>query len=408
MPSDIEKIIETFPHKSINKIEGTPTFAILQDIQIQLNANAASVQSNLGDGLLGLLHLTVTPATYDTLSQVPFVVPVNPGPLPQFNARATSREVAAARAQHEENLRVFREYHNTDKALKSLLINAVDDMYIKALKNRITGYAQVTTRQILDHLYLNYGKLTPQDLQVIDTQMKTAYNPHEPIENLFEQIEQAVEIAAAAQAPYDPTQVVNIAYTIVFNTGVFQDSCRDWRKMQQANKTWPNFKTHFSEAHRDFKQLQNQSGTDSNPFHNQAANVTMHYANAAEEEVHVPSISNETAEALANLASATAADRSTVASLTAINEKLTNQLTQLTNQLAKAMDKIAEMEKLLSNKPSSSSNNTPKSYCWTHGFRVSKTHNSTNCKKPAEGHQKEATAHNRMGGSTAGMPDNFE
>ena len=401
MPSDIEKIIETFPHKTINKIVGTPTFAALQDIQIQLNANAASVQSNLGDGLLGLLYLTVTPATYNTLSQVPFHQPINPGPLPVFNPRATSREVAAAKAEHEESLRVFREFNNTDKALKSLIINAVEDMYIKALKHRITGYAQVSTRQILDHLYLHYGRLTPQDLQVVDSQMKTSYNPHEPIENLYEQIEKAVEVAAAAQAPYDRAQVVNIAYTLVFNTGVFQDSCREWRKFTPENKTWPRFKVHFSEAHRDFQQLQSQASTGQNPFHNQAANATEY---ETDDQTNY-NFSQETAEALANLASATAADRSTVASLTAINEKLTLQLSQVTTQLSKAMDKIAEMEKLVSTKPIDLSS---KSYCWTHGFRVSRKHNSQTCKKPAEGHQRDATATNRMGGSTAGLPPNSE
>ena len=403
MPTEIDKILETFPHKTINVIEGTPTFSALQEIQIQLNANAASVQSDLGDGLLGLLYLTVTPATYNTLSAIPFIPPVNPGALPQFNVRATSREVAAARAEHEHNLRIFREFHNTDKALKSLLIGAVDDMYIKALRHRITGYAQVSTRQILDHLYLHYGKLTPQDLQINDSRMKTPYNPHEPIENLYEQIEKAVEVASAALAPYDPTQVVNTAYTLVFNAGVFQDSCREWRKFPQVQKTWPNFKIHFSEAHRDYVQLQNQAGGGQNPFHYNTANSVELMA-ATEEHNPEPIFSHETAEALANLASATASDRATVASLTTTNEKLTAQLGQLTNQLSLAMTKIAEMEKLLAAKPV---NLSTRSYCWTHGFRVSKNHNSESCKNPAPGHKKEATATNRKGGSTNGMPQHY-
>ena len=44
-------------------------------------------------------------------------------------------------------------------------------------------------------------------------------------------------------------------------------------------------------------------------------------------------------------------------------------------------------------------------YCWTHGFRVGRNHNSMTCFSPAPGHQKEATKDNRMGGSTLGMPN---
>ena len=49
-----------------------------------------------------------------------------------------------------------------DKALKAKIIQAVDDIYLKSLKNRITGYANISTRDMLDHLYAAYSKITPQ------------------------------------------------------------------------------------------------------------------------------------------------------------------------------------------------------------------------------------------------------
>jgi hypothetical protein len=38
-----------------------------------------------------------------------------------------------------------------------------------------------------------------------------------------------------------------------------------------------------------------------------------------------------------------------------------------------------------------------KMYCWTHGFNV--THKSVDCYRPAEGHQRKATAENKIGGN---------
>ena len=46
----------------------------------------------------------------------------------------------------------------------------------------------------------------------------------------------------------------------------------------------------------------------------------------------------------------------------------------------------------------------PKSYCWTHGYRVSKNHTSANCNRTAPGHQTAATMENNMGGNQDGKP----
>ena len=193
MPSDtIDAIVDAFPHPSLTPIDGLPTFASIRNMQVELNANAASVHSNLGNGQLGLLYLTIDRTTYETLSDVVFVEPPNPGPVPEIPANATARQATDFRANHAENLRIFNQYIKTDKALKSQIIKAVDDLYLKTLKNRITGYANVSTRQMLDHLYASYASLTPQDLQSVDSAMKQPYDPHTPIETLFDQIEDAV------------------------------------------------------------------------------------------------------------------------------------------------------------------------------------------------------------------------
>ena len=43
-----------------------------------------------------------------------------------------------------------------------------------------------------------------------------------------------------------------------------------------------------------------------------------------------------------------------------------------------------------------------KNYCWTHGFICSDGHTSTTCSRPAQGHKREATRENIMGGSERG------
>jgi hypothetical protein len=54
------------------------------------------------------------------------------------------------------------------------------------------------------------------------------YDPNQPIEALFDQIEEAISLAAAAQAPYCAAQIVSIAdTTLIFAIGMFCKLCRE-------------------------------------------------------------------------------------------------------------------------------------------------------------------------------------
>ena len=135
MVASADRVSEGFPHPNLRPINGIPTYASIAEINLWLNANAASVQSNLGDGLLGLLYLTVSQAKYNTLSAVPFIVPVNPGAIPVLAQGMTAAQLTALMRQHTTDTAIFREYNATDKALKQQLLGAVGTIYLWTLAN---------------------------------------------------------------------------------------------------------------------------------------------------------------------------------------------------------------------------------------------------------------------------------
>ena len=94
MPSPIEKIVDGFPFPTINPIVGTLDYESIMDIHLKLNSNAASVQSNIGCGTLGLLFLIVSPAVYAIWYTIEFVLPVNPGPELSIPTGATGAVIA--------------------------------------------------------------------------------------------------------------------------------------------------------------------------------------------------------------------------------------------------------------------------------------------------------------------------
>jgi hypothetical protein len=110
-------------------------------------------------------------------------------------------------------------------------------------------------------------------------------------------------------------------------------------------------------------------------------------------------MAESTIGALANLATATAADRGMVAALTQANARLVKQLEDNSNELRelKALIKKERTEKhgQCSFKPS------PSNFFWTHGYKVGSTHTSLTCKLLKQGHKKEATRADNMGGIQA-------
>jgi hypothetical protein len=150
-------IIGAFPNPTIEPIIGLPTYNSIGAGHLQLNQNTASVESHLGYGINGLLPLTISAAVYNTLSNELFEVPTNPGPNPIVQPTGTEHQIKEAYRVHSENTRIWREFQATDKLLKQLLLGAVNNIYTRALKHHVTSYANVSTCQLIVHLYTKYS-----------------------------------------------------------------------------------------------------------------------------------------------------------------------------------------------------------------------------------------------------------
>ena len=258
MPTAIDKIVEGFPQTTIQPIDGLPNYETLAALHSLLNSNAASVHSNLGNGKLSLLHLTISDAVYNTLSTTTFVAPVNPGAVATIPARSTAAEIADLHRRHAMAVTLFTEYHNTDKALTHQLVGAIDPMFTRSLRSKYVGYQKHTTKQILDYLYSTYAKISATDLLANDAKMKQDVDVNQPIEVFFDQIEDAVDFADAAKCPYTPEQVTTTAFQLFNKTGMYQDDCKLWKRKAATDKTWENFKKAFTEAHQELRETTNR------------------------------------------------------------------------------------------------------------------------------------------------------
>jgi hypothetical protein len=155
-----------------------------------------------------------------------FPVPNNPGPSATVVAGTTAAVIAEMTRLHREATQVYRTYHNVDQAIKKLIIESFGDAYLNALSDEIMVYANYTSLQLLTHLLTYYAMISPTELTQNYERLNTPYNPNQPIETLFQQIQDARAFAVAGGQPYGAAMIVNVAYTLVFNTGLFLDACR--------------------------------------------------------------------------------------------------------------------------------------------------------------------------------------
>jgi hypothetical protein len=139
-----------------------------------LEENAMPVPSNTTD--LGHLAIMISPADFTTANGLPFITPSNPGDQPEQPAltgptRDQTTDVTAmlpftaTKYIHLFNHKQqeFLHFQNIRTTLKNQILNSIEDKYICSLKHSHTKYVTVTPLQLLDHLWITYGKIDQAD-----------------------------------------------------------------------------------------------------------------------------------------------------------------------------------------------------------------------------------------------------
>jgi hypothetical protein len=207
------------------------------------------------------------------------------------------------------------------QALKNQIISVFEPMYLDILNDNMVGYANISARDMLDHLFETYGNITAVDLEINFEHMRRSWDPQQPVESLFKQIQDCADYSEAGGVLIGHPQQINVGYARIFATGHFMSACCWWNEKHAIEKTLTQFKPHFAAARRQHKQMQGES----------AATAGYHSANAAVSH-NEDQMDESTIGALANLATATAADRGVLEALTQANYRLAKQLEDNSNE----------------------------------------------------------------------------
>jgi hypothetical protein len=282
------------------------------------------------------LGLIVSDAAYSNIAlptaDAPafWVSPNAPGGAPA-ETDGTAAKLSAARHLWEEDVQTYRTCTSVQQDLKKKIIGVFELMYLKILNDNMVGYASISARDMRDHLFKTYGNITSVNLEINFEHMRRPWDPQQPVESLFKQIQDCADYSEAGGVPIGPSQQINVGYAKIFATWQFMSACRRWNKQMKGETA----------AHVG--------------FHSASVAMTQTEDHMAEANIG----------ALANLATAIASDKGVVAALTQANACLFKQLEETSSELRelRALHYQERRDRRITRNVNATANN----YCWTHG-----------------------------------------
>jgi hypothetical protein len=76
----------------------------------------------------------------------------------------TAAQLSAVRNSWEEAVLTYRTFNTVKQALKKQIITVFEPMYQGILNDEMVGLTNITSREMLDHLFITYGDITVVDL----------------------------------------------------------------------------------------------------------------------------------------------------------------------------------------------------------------------------------------------------
>jgi hypothetical protein len=201
-----------------------------------------------------------------------WITPQAPGRAPA-TTDGTAAQISADRHIWEEDVQTYRTCTSVQQTLKKHIISVFEPMYLDILSDNMVGYANISARGMLDHLFETYGNITAVDLEINFEHMRRAWDPQQPVETLFKQIQDCADYYEAGGVLIGQPQQINVGHAQIFATGHFMSACRRWNEKPPAEKIWTQFKSHFAAAHRQHKQMLGESAATAG-YHSVNATVT--------------------------------------------------------------------------------------------------------------------------------------
>ena len=393
-----EAVLALMPYQTLTKISGEPTHTAMKRLEKELAANLIAVECPWGNGhgYLGeLLPAAIYTARYGAAYAPPAAAPPA---YPVIPPGTTTNGREALKAQNEEDQKHWQTMIHVRRIAVNLASDAIEDIYYAELDDPIEGLNAVEIQDLIEHIKDRYCHIDQSDLDANLEKFNQGIDPSVPLIAYIRKQEDCQEFANDGHVPISEESLITTGTKHALQCGSFTDAWREWNRIPRANRTWLAWKTHWTRAFEEQRTIQRLTGGEFS-----ANSITR-----TDDELATQMVTS-----LDNLALAAIQKNETLEQLIKMNEMKETTIKNLMTQLAAEKETSSKLLAILSkaNLKTGGHNNSgggggnssmydPNGYCWSHGYKVTKTHTSKTCRSRKEGHKEGATRANTMGGST--------
>ncbi|KAL7478346.1 LOW QUALITY PROTEIN: hypothetical protein ACHAW6_006995, partial [Cyclotella cf. meneghiniana] len=238
-------------------IIGEPTRQDVEELQREVAEIAVKYSTGLfqGGDDYGHMCLVLGEAKYRTLigdETWTYLVPEKPG---AFDTTITSAagEILRRRkiAEHERKIEEYETFRGVMAGIKEQILYAVEEQYLRALKQPLLGYSRVTPLEMLSHLFDNCT-LGTMDLDQLETSLNDAWATDDHINEFIRKLDDKREKLNTAGIAVSDQQMVIKFVKQMYHSGNFDEQdLTNWERKAMADKTYVNAKTYFQGKYRE-------------------------------------------------------------------------------------------------------------------------------------------------------------
>ena len=133
MVLSVDDVVSKFPMKTMPKIDRELDYGNINKMMQLLYGKSASLPTTLGGRQHGHIGIITTPQLYTTLANTTYESPTDLEITPTHVTGASAAIRKTDFLEHKEEILTYYNHHTMEDALKSIIIDAVDKVYIGKL-----------------------------------------------------------------------------------------------------------------------------------------------------------------------------------------------------------------------------------------------------------------------------------
>jgi len=156
---------------------------------------------------------------------------------------------ASEEAKHKGKILLHEICTGVEQVMKDFIVETDDEEWLTEIEDRVMGFANVTTLEMLKLLEKRGGTIDYIDTKEIKKERDDPWDVNEYVITYFNRVEQAVKQLDCTSIRTDKTELLHQALYTFKESGELEQALVNWIALDEADHTWDKCKEHFTKEY---------------------------------------------------------------------------------------------------------------------------------------------------------------